>query len=275
LKIQIVISDTHVGSYMGLCPPDGIRLDNGAMMTPNKYQRFLWECWQDLWENWVPKTCKGAKKKILVHNGDAIQGTELRQVDAVPSEQSQKAAFVEIMKPIIKKFDDFYMVRGTEAHGRTGEQSTEELAQALKTTPEEPTGNHSRSELWLEDKENDVITNYSHHIGFTNSAAYESSAPMRELISAEIEAAQWGARLPQVIVRSHRHRYTKVVIPTNRKSDITCVITPSWQLKTVWSYKADRLRMPHIGAIAIITENGEWEIKRKLYMTPRPMTVEI
>jgi hypothetical protein len=201
-----------------------------------------------------------------------VEGNHHQQTDAVSNVLDQAKSAASIFKPILEKFDKFYAIRGTETHGGRSEQQTEQIAQALGAELEDETGNYSRQELWLEDS--GVIMQFAHHIGFTNSAAYETSAPMRELIATLIESAQWGRPIPHIVVRSHRHRYTRVPVPTEA-GDIECVVTPSWQLKTPYAWKVDRTRMPHIGIILILIEDGTWQIKRKLYKLPQPEIVKV
>jgi hypothetical protein len=269
----IIVSDTHIGNDFGLCPPEGLILDGGKPLGQSKFQAATWRFWQDCWDHYVPSEIKKAKKITLVHNGDVVDGHHHDTNGSIANIKDQEKNAVAIFKPLVERFDSLYMVRGTEAHGGIGETSTERVAAALGAVVDKDTGDSSRQELWLED--NGVIMQFAHHISSTNSAAYETSAPMRELVAVLIESAQWGRPLPQIVVRSHRHRYTRVPIPTER-GDIELVVTPAWQLKTPYFYKIDRTRMPHIGILVIlIQEDGTWQIKRKLYQLPQPVIEKV
>lgn len=270
-KAIITISDTHIGSYFGLCPGDGLRLDNGAMQAPSIYQQYLIECWAHFWGDFVPRVTKRCKNISVVVNGDAIDGNHHEAVDLVSNVQSQERAVVEIFKPIAKKYR-LFMVRGTEAHGGKSDQNTESIARQLGCEADE-TGQHSAYQLWLD--VDGVVFQFAHHIGVTSSAAYETSAPMRELVAGLVEAAQWDQRLPDVFVRSHRHRYVSVPIPREGDRDFTMVITPAWQLRTPHVERIDRMRLPHIGGVVFIVEDGRWVIERKLYKMPKPALIQI
>lgn len=87
---------------------------------------------------------------------------------------------------------------------------------------------------------------------------------MRELVAAMVEAGQWGQRMPDVIIRSHRHRYIGLDIPS-RIGNIKAVITPGFQLRTPFIEKVDRMRLPHIGGIIIIVEDGQCQIIPKIF----------
>jgi hypothetical protein len=266
-KVIVIIADTHTGGYTGVCSKNGIALDTGAVITPSKFQQFLIDSWEDFFYTFVPSVTTGIKSKILVHNGDAIDGVHHESAEVVPSVQSQEQAFVEMMKPIREQYDTYIQMRGTEVHGGIAEQSTERVAELLGSLKEKSTGRYSHLEKWIDCE--GVILQLSHHIETTRSVAYETSAPMRELVTVWIENSQWGMKMPDIIVRSHRHRYTCVTLPT-RGQDIACIVTPSWQLKTHYTYKIDRLRMPHIGGIVIICEDKKWTLEKKLYPLPFP-----
>jgi hypothetical protein len=119
-----------------------------------------------------------------------------------------------------------------------------------------------------------VIFQFAHHIGVTSSAAYESSAPMREMVAGLVEAAQWDRNLPDVFVRSHRHRFIPISIPSKR-GRIHSVITPGWQLRTPFTERIDRMRMPHIGGVVFLVENNRCMIEEKIYPLPEPKMIKI
>lgn len=272
-KAIVVFSDTHIGSHAGLCPREGIRLDNGALQAPSVLQEYTWKCWEHFWNEWVPKTTKGIKRSdvTVVANGDVIDGNHHLAVDLVPNVVIQERAAVEVLRPIARKYRMF-IVRGTEAHGGKSDQNTESIARQLGCEMDEA-GNNSVWQLWLEVE--GVVFQFAHHIGTTSSAAYESSAPMRELIAGMVEAAQWDQRLPDVFVRSHRHRYIPVSIPRSEDRDIQLVITPAWQLRTPHVERIDRMRLPHIGGVVFIVEDGKCRVIKKIYEMPKPELIRI
>lgn len=271
MKSVVVISDLHIGSHSGLIAPNGIHLDNGAKQAPSKIQRYTWKCWQHFWGEFVPHHTKGAESITVVINGDAIDGNHHQAVDIVPNVAIQERAAIEILKPIAEKYQTF-MVRGTEAHGGIAEQSTERIAQALGC-PKDDQDNHSVWQLWL--SIDGVIIQFAHHIGTTSSAAYETSAPMRELVAGLVEATQWGMPMADLYVRSHRHRYTSVPIPTQGDKDIQLIVTPGWQVRTPHVERIDRMRLPHIGGVVVNIEEELCQIKKKLYAMPKPRPIHV
>ena len=213
-----------------------------------------------------------ARKNIsVVANGDIIDGNHHQAVDLVPNVMTQERAAVEILRPIADKYH-MYMVRGTEAHGGKADQNTESIARQLGCVLD-TAGNNSVWQLWLD--VDGVVIQFAHHIGTTSSAAYETSALMRELVAGMVEASQWDQRLPDVFVRSHRHRYNTVSVPHSGDRDIQLTVTPAWQLRTPHVERIDRMRLPHIGGVAIIVEDGKCQILKKLYEMPKPEMIQI
>ena len=269
IKNIIVISDTHCGCQLALCPPV-VKLDNGGTYHHSKLQKKVWNMWEYFWGEWVPMVTRG-KPFIAVHNGDATDGVHHNSVTQIShniTDQIQIAK--DVLTPVLnnKNCAGYYHIRGTEAHvGKSG-QSEEGLARSLNAIPDE-IGNHARWELWM--KLENILIHFSHHIGTTSSANYESTAPYKEYIESLTESARWGNQAPDVIVRSHRHRAFKTEVPTAKGYGIS-IVTPAWQLKTPFVYRLalGRSSTPQIGGILIrsgdedpiFTRSKVWNIDR-------------
>jgi hypothetical protein len=255
LKNVVVISDTHAGCRMGLCPPDGASLFDAegkeleSGYKPSQLQRVVWGWWEEFWNEWVPSQLDGHPFDLVL-NGDCIDGHHHNSTTQISQNiDDQRQLIVKIMKPRVKLARRFFMIRGTSAH--VGQSSVDEETVARELNADKhPNGRHSGHELWM--KMGDHRIHFLHHIGTTSSSAHESSAVNAELAAEFVEAARWGEQPPSVIVRSHRHRSLEVRIPTVR-GYATAVVTPAWQLKTPYSYKiaGARLAPPQIGGIII------------------------
>jgi len=274
LKAIITVSDLHVGSTAGLCLPRTMVVDQGSY-SPNKYQKTLRKYWVHFWREWVPEMVKGAKLVALVINGDAIDGVHHGTVNIISNSlEVQEKAAVELIQEIReicpKKIDEIYIIKGSEAHTEVNGQCEERIAKQVGAVPlDKESASYQR---WIELE--DVVFQFAHNIGVTSSAAYETSAPMRELVAALTEAAQWGQPLPDVVVRSHRHRFVPVAIPSQH-GRIQCVITPGWQLRTPHVERIDRMRMPHIGGVVFKCEEGICDLREKIYPLPGPKARQI
>jgi hypothetical protein len=255
VKNIVCISDTHFASSVALS--NGHDLDDGGRYVPSKLQKKLWHLWEDFWA-W---TYAHLKKEpfILVHNGDVIDGVHHR-ITALSTHNltTQSRVAIEALEPHVARAAAYYQIRGTEAHVGQSAQEEEAIACALGAVRDPETGCYSRWELYM--KFCGELIHFAHHIGTTSSTAYESSAPMREIVAAFVESGQWGMRPPSLIVRSHRHRFIKVEPP-----NCCIVVTPAWQAKTPLVYRIDRMRGPMFGGILIRGGEEGVEVKERIY----------
>lgn len=246
----VVVSDLHVGCQLGLCHPTGATLDNGGTYRPSKLQRKVWRWWEQFWGEFVPAATKGEPFAVCI-NGDVTDGVHHNSTTQWSHNLTDQAVMARsILAPLVAACDGrFYMVRGTEAHvGKSG-QEEERLARDIGAIANAQ-GQHARYELWK--LVGPRLVHLLHHIGTTGSQAYEATAVHKELVESITEAGRWNRRSPDIIVRSHRHRYIETVITTALGRTAACV-TPAWQLKTpfAWKIPGARLSEPQIGGLVI------------------------
>lgn len=269
----ICVSDLHVASTFGICPPKGMRLDGGGHYEASKFQQGLLKAWDHFWNEFVPYTTKGYRIAAIEINGDVVEGIHHNRTGIIGTTWTEmENAAVELLEPLRKLGDNLFCIRGSEAHAAPMAESEERIAKRLGATPTE-TGEFSHWQARIQPEGSHTLFHFAHHIGTTSSAAYETSAPMREMIAAFVEAAQWEQGLPDIVVRSHRHRFTLVPLPGTRDGIYRrryAVITPGWQLRTPHVERIDRLRIPHIGGVVFLVEDGECKICEKLYPLPEP-----
>ena len=141
------------------------------------------------------------------------------------------------------------------------------MARALHAIPNED-GQHNRWELWL--RVGGHLVHFLHHIGTTGSAAYEATAVHKELTESFVEAGRFGKEPPQVVVRSHRHRYLKDEIYGDKGYYIS-VVTPAWQAKTpfTWKIPGARLSQPQFGGLLIRKGEDELYPRSKVWCLER------
>jgi hypothetical protein len=255
IRNVVVISDTHFGCQFGLCPPRVV-LDGGQVVEHSPSQAKVWWFWEHFWNEWVPKVTKG-EDFVLVHNGDVIDGRHHNATTLITDNIADQLKIAELaMTPILtnQRCKRYFQIRGTEAHVGPTAEHEETLAGILGAIPDMD-GNHARWDLWL--RVEGALINFTHHIGTTSSASYESSAVYKELVEAYNEAGRWNDEPPDCVVRSHRHRQFEIRIPTAKGYGIVCV-TPGWQLKTpfVWRGTLGRTGTPQIGGY-VIRHGGE------------------
>jgi len=264
----VVVSDLHCGCQMGLCPPEGVKLDGGGMYYPSDAQINVWNRWCEFWDEWIPDATKGEPFSVVV-NGDALDGVHhgsVHQITHNLADQSEIAR--QLLAPIVDVCEGrFYGIRGTEAHVGPSGQEEEKLYRQLGAIPDS-NGNYARWELWK--RVGKGLVHITHHIGSTGSTAYESSALMREITESYVDCGRWNQEPPDVIIRSHRHRAIEIRLATG-KGEATVATTAGWQLKTPFVFKipGGRQTQPQLGGLLVrdgeretYTLNKVWSVKR-------------
>jgi len=273
IKNVIVVSDLHCGCRVGLCPPQGAKLDDGGVYMPSPIQLKMWSMWEEFWNSWVPQVTRGEAYDVIV-NGDTIDGVHHNSTTQISHNiEDQKRIAEAILKPVAEKANRLFMIRGTEAHVGPSGVNEEALAKSLKAVPNDQ-GQYARHELWL--RVGTALIHAMHHIGSTGSAAYESTAVHKEMTESFTESGRYGMEAPDVIVRSHRHRYFRTMFATH-KGDAISVVTPGFQAKTPFAYKipGGRISLPQFGGI--IVRSGDEEhvyVRHKVWPLERPRVVE-
>jgi len=266
----VVVSDTHCGCMVGLCPPQ-VTLDGGGVYDHSKLQADVWSKWKEFWEVWVPMATRGEPFAVVM-NGDAIDGVHhgsTTQITHNITDQSRIAA--TCLRPAIEACEGrYYHIRGTEAHVGQSGCDEERLAQELGAKPDRD-GRFARWELWLE--LGGGLVHLSHHIGTAGSLGYETSAVHKELEQALVEAARWGNRHPNVIVRSHRHRNVETRVQA-KCGFLTSFTTAAWQAKTPFVYKiaGGRQTLPQIGGSLVRWGDEDMYTRHRLWNLPRATT---
>jgi len=266
----IVISDTHCGCQLALMPPE-FMLDNGNIVKQSRLQKKMWSMWKHFWDEWVPAVTKG-EPYYVIHNGDAIDGVHHNSVTQITHNITDQIGIaLSVLRPVVDnpKCVGYFHIRGTEAHVGKSAMSEEGLARALGALPDEK-GNHARWEMWLKIY-GDHLIHFTHHVGTTQSASYESTAVWKEMVEAYTESGRWLQEPPDMVVRSHRHRQFEIKTAT-RKGYGMSIVTPAWQLKTPFVYRLGmgRSSQPQVGGylIRVGDEDGlytrfkVWDIER-------------
>jgi len=268
LNNLVVISDIHVGCRVGLMPSEGYVPDDGGRVMPSDLQLKLWSMWREFWDDFVPAATRGEPYAVCF-NGDAIDGSHHGSVTQwTHNLEDQRRCAESILAPIVDNAARYYHIRGTEAHVGSSSQDEEALARNLGAIPNDA-GQYARFDLWI--MVGKYLGHLLHHIGTTGSQAYEATAVHKELTESFGEAARWGERPPDFIIRSHRHRYIKTEIPTERGHAFAAV-TPSWQGKTpfVWKIPGGRLSTPQFGGLVVRQSDTDGE----LFLRPKVWTLK-
>jgi len=270
----VIVSDLHCGCKLGLCPAEGISLHDsqGGMYTPGKFQRWMWGVWQEFWHDWVPRVTRGEPYAVLV-NGETVDGVHHKATTQISHNlDDQRRIAVAVMKPIVKLCQGrLYINSGTPVHSGESGCDDEAVARELGAIPDSG-GRHARYETWF--RVGDALIHTTHHIGTTGSSMYESTAVHKELVEAMTEAGRWRQEVPQMVVRSHRHRFISTNIPMADGFGAS-IVTPGWQGRTPFVFKipGGRQSLPTVGGIII--RAGDEEVHYRQFVRTIERSAEV
>jgi hypothetical protein len=279
--VVAVVADTHCGSMVGLIPDRQFQLDPEGFYSPSKGQKFLWNVWQEYWE--LIAAMRKGKQLVIVFNGDSIQGVDAR-FTAIISKRAEEheTIHIECMDYALKtsrfnrgKGDRLFYVRGTERHSEPGAQAEERIATDLGAEQRE--GRYSNVLLRL--PINGVMFDFMHKrekIGGRvwtedNSLFYAA----KDWYFRIDRARKYKAPFDVVVVGSHYHEWVPPITYRGKQGNVTCVITPAFQLMTGYSLEVTKgMRNPTIGALAFtVLEDGSWDPFELIY-EPDPAPAE-
>lgn len=228
-NLLVIISDTHIGSNTAISPSK-FTIHNrdtleAQVLQANRLQAWVLSCWTDFWDYVYLLRGKGrkAKKLIVVHCGDVIDGNHHGSMQLVQEVSDQIAIARELLEPIVFKADKFFGILGTGAHA--GQDNSDEIA--LYKSLGIQYGQQFTIDI------DGVIHDFAHH-GRAGRRAWTSSAAN---IATEvmIDYASCGMKPPNFIWRGHNH----LIDDSGCKLKGTRAISlPSWQLKTSYGWRA-------------------------------------
>ena len=256
----VAVGDVHAGSTVAVCPPEGIELDDGGMMTPNKIQQWLYGNWRSAWDQYGrlldeyrPDT------QALVLNGDLTDGVHHQSPQVAPLVGQHFRAALRLLElgPLQYGAMDIHMVRGTEVHvGRAGELE-EGIARTLKASGsrliEDPdTG--QVSSYWRRFYVDGQLFDCRHH-GRFGQRTHTKDSYMRlyahDVWEAHVRA---GDRPPDIAFRSHNHNWGDsgrvVDMPTR------VIALPAWQMLTAYGHRRAYEDLGKHGICAVIVRDG-------------------
>lgn len=240
----VVLSDIHAGSRYSVCPPT-VKLDDGGIYKASSLQVKLYNKWKRFWDRVFSLTYK----PIVILNGDILEGRPSRhsfnEISLNLADQVKIAK--DLFEPIRNRFGNLYIVRGTSAHAGSEAESEERLGMLLGATAV----NKQFSRYCLELCVGKYMINAMHHIGTTSRTYRETAALMAEAAEIISQKSLWKKRIPDIIIRSHRHSYIELRMPTRSKI-IIAFTTPGWQVATNYVYRhSSRVRVPQIGGVVL------------------------
>ncbi len=221
IRLAVVLSDTHCGSTLGLLPP-GFETLEGNEVKQNAAQRWLWECWTDANERWIPGIV-GKDKYALIINGDLIEGIHHGTSQVVSADVTDHvSAAVETMKPLTKNAAQTFVTVGTECHTKNTEHA---IAKSIGATPDPNSKRGAWDKLYLTVA--GVPCLFQHHISTTSRYYLRASRLSIAMGNEQLTAMGNGHTPPKVLGAAHCHLFDKY---DNGKS--LTFTTGAWQFGT-------------------------------------------
>ncbi len=259
-KITVaVISDTHIGSTVSLCPPS-VRLDDGQSVNISIPQKWLWQNWIDFWTRAKDLGNREIYTFILGDIFDNLHhGTTQLWSD---NEADWKKAALELFDVPKRLSKHIFSIRGTTIHTKGGGSLDEEMSIMLKTIPDS-LGNSSSwtRQVYVEGVLFDLA-----HKGPIGRLPWTTGNMLNRLPYEVIaKSIKEGSEIPSVILRSHNHMYST----SSDDSPVLVVACPAWQLCTEYGYNLNPARISDIGGLLFECWDGHFEFHKVLYTPER------
>lgn len=256
-SILVVISDTHIGSNTALAPLEFEVHNRNTLEAQttqaNRLQRWLHECWQDFWEYVRFKQGNGrkAKRLIVVHLGDVIDGSHHGTTQIVQEVNDQVVMAMELLEPIRNRANTFIGILGTAASHAGQDHVTEsQIYQALGA-------DYIEQNLTLDI--DGTLVDLAHH-GRAGTRPWTTAAANLG-VEVMLDYAQAGQTLPNYIFRGHRHIFDDSGAKFENTRVIQC---PSWQLKTTYAHRVSaNTTRSDIGGV--IVDDGVLDLSKSRY----------
>lgn len=273
------LGDLHAGSTVAVCPPEGIELDDGGVMMPNKVQRHLYACWEECWsrrfrsvyERWKPA------RFTLILNGDLVEGIHHHSSQGAPLVGQHFRAAHALLEsgPLRYKPDYVHLVRGTEAHVGRAAELEEGLARTLRAEGVEMVEDPDTAQVssyWRRIEIDGVRLDVRHH-GRMGQRAH-TRGPYDRWYAQDIELEHYldGEDPPHLAIRSHLHRYADS--GKSHRWTTRLVQLPCWQAMTSYAHRITAESLSDVGIVVFVIEDGRLhEPEPILFPLDRPTIV--
>jgi hypothetical protein len=258
----VVVSDLHINSTVALCTPS-INLDDGGTYKASKAQRWLWNCWLDMWEHKIPLLSVG--DKILIINGDMADIDIHKRSHQIISRNNAtiQSMVLDTIEPAIDWANRIYIIRGTAAHNGKSAWLEEAIAQDLDNTVQD-----SNSASWwhLRSTCDGVKFDIAHHASMGNLPHTSANAANKVAFLAQYRyKVDMGQPAPDIAIRSHNHRYAD----SGGNYKTFAILTGAWTIATEHVYRIGQENtLADINANMLVCDNGTYKHTRIDYDYP-------
>lgn len=259
---NILISDGHTGSVVGLWPPDAPSDTEGGRHVLNPIQQYIWECQQHALTVWLPQMT-GTMPRMALFHGDMVDGLQPKSPIITDDGNLQVNAAVMAWRDLAGTCEDRRAVTGTEFHAGKSGTWDNAVALGLQCTPDDA-GRWAPAQTFVQI--DNVIFDMAHHLGGSYVVASRYTPLQREYTDAAVSVYEGDWPRAQWIVRGHGHFYRW--LPAD---GCNVLALPGWQAKTPHAHKMRRGRPFDIGLVVVYTDAGRtWPPEVKKYAWPMP-----
>lgn len=262
--ILAVVSDTHIGSTVGLCPPR-TRLDDGGLYIASLAQRAVWKAWLEYWD-----IVKGLKQDlgaevITVLNGDTVDRNKHTAHQSITTNEATVIAIATLaLAPAARVSNRFCMIRGTAAHVGRGANLEEQLS------------NEYTDDFLIRDKESGTRTwwrwfpeiegvklDIAHHPATSSRRPWSKDAATTRLSAIlRVEYLEAGLDVPDIAIRAHMH----LAASSGRFSKPETFAMPSWELNCHFAHRLGSTPpVEPVGGLIFVLEDGEYDVALKTW----------
>jgi len=201
-KRILVIADTHIGSRLGLTPPEWIPPDTAMVLKP------MWD--------WYEKTIKDiGPVDVAVLNGDGLDGEGKREdIEQLTTDTMKQ---VEIAETVFEKIktNRWYLTFGSPFHSVGSYNYEEPLADALNGSIKDTQLLHI--EEWK--------FNFRHVVGNSTTPYGQGTQLFKEAVRDMMRATFEDREAADFTVRSHIHYFTRM-----ESANKVAISTPCFQV---------------------------------------------
>ena len=252
----VIVSDSHIGSSVGLCKP-AAALDDGGTYGLSARQSFLWRSYEDF----LARVERERADVYTVWNGDIGEGDyKNRSTQVISRNKSTITRWMsDIFEPLANLSAVRFVTRGTEAHVGASAELEEGFADDIDATPEPATG--ASSWYWLPLEVEGVCLDIRHQpTGGGGAGQPQNSQSVVDRLASRtlFSYANLGRRPPDIVVCSHLHHW----LDSRDAFRTRAIITPCWTLKTGYVWRVvDPVQPSDIGGVMIRVSAGHYEIE--------------
>lgn len=268
--VLVISSDHHPGGTTAVCPPEGVRLDDGGEYHPSRPQVWLWHQWVDFNQRGtaLAKQAKAERWDILA--GDLFEGDHHRTTQIVSGNPDAQNYVANRVFSVTREHRPkrLFVVRGTEDHVGHAGSAEEALAKAIGAERDPETHLWSRWHLRL--NVNGQLFDVQHHGRAGGRVWTSQNALNAQAWDLHMEYHRKGYPVPDVAVRAHAHTFgdTYEACPTR------LLMTGSWQFKTGYAHKVAPNKISDIGGYLVLVEpDGKMQVTRVQYKPELPKVV--